>query len=217
MKRSDVFAVLFVAAVLSVFLFPVSRDIYNSTYDRMPIVLSFIKFALLATFGEMLVLRLFKGNYFYKEFGVLPKALVWGVLGITLYFAFTIFYGGVTWLIFKGGEAETMTMRVVHAFSISFFMNIFYAPVLMLTHHITDIFIADNSGRFPVAKFRTTVLVKKIDWDKMWGFVIKKTIPLFWIPVHTITFLLPEQYRILVAAVLSIVLGLFLATTKKSK
>lgn len=213
MKRSDILAVLFVFGVLAIFIFPHSRDLYNVAYGRFPIVLSFLKFALLATFGEMLILRLFQGRYAYKEFGVLPKALVWGFLGITLYFAFTIFAGGVTNMI----KAETPGMKLLQSFSISFFMNIFYAPILMLTHHISDIFIADNNGRFPITKFRTMGLLKKIDWEKMWGFVIKRTIPLFWIPVHTITFLLPEQYRIIIAAVLSIVLGLFLATTKKSE
>jgi hypothetical protein len=215
MKRSDVLAVLFIAVVLLIFLLPESRGMYNNVYAKHPIILSFIKFALLATFGEMLILRLFKGDYNQKGFGLVPKAFVWGVLGISLYFAFTIFYGGVTWLLFKGGKPETVAWQLLHSFSISFFMNIFYAPVLMLAHHVTDRFIANNNGTFPVTRFRMYTLLQQIDWDKMWNFVIKKTIPLFWIPVHTITFLLPEQYRILIAAVLSIVLGLFLATTKK--
>ena len=52
----------------------------------------------------------------------------------------------------------------------------------------------------------------------MWGFVYKKTIPLFWIPAHTITFLLPAEYRILVAALLGIVLGVILGIASlKSK
>jgi hypothetical protein len=215
MKRSDLFAILFVVSILMIFILPESRLTYNLAYEKFPIVLSFLKFALLATFGEMLILRIFRGTYNEKKFGLLPKTIVWGVLGISLYFAFTIFYGGVTWLLFEGGRPETAAMKLIHSFSISFFMNIFYAPVLMLTHHVTDRFILNNNGKFPVRNFQTMVLLKQIDWDKMWGFVIKKTIPFFWIPVHTITFLLPEQYRILIAAVLSIVLGLFLATSKK--
>ncbi|GAB1473896.1 hypothetical protein MASR2M69_13370 [Bacteroidota bacterium] len=39
-------------------------------------------------------------------------------------------------------------------------------------------------------------------------FVVGKTIPLFWIPAHTITFLLPDTYKVIFAASLSIVLGL---------
>ena len=41
--------------------------------------------------------------------------------------------------------------------------------------------------------------------------ILKWTIPLFWIPAQTITFLLPEDYRVLFAAFLSIVLGVLLA------
>jgi hypothetical protein len=42
-----------------------------------------------------------------------------------------------------------------------------------------------------------------------------KTIPFFWIPAHTLTFLLPSEYRVLAAAMLSIALGLILTITKK--
>jgi uncharacterized integral membrane protein len=41
--------------------------------------------------------------------------------------------------------------------------------------------------------------------------VFKKTIPLFWYPAHTITFLLPAGFQVLFAAVLGIVLGVLLS------
>ncbi|MCK7530557.1 MAG: Mpv17/PMP22 family protein [Marinilabiliales bacterium] len=41
--------------------------------------------------------------------------------------------------------------------------------------------------------------------------VLKKTIPFFWIPAQTITFLLPPEFQILFAALLSTVLGVILA------
>ena len=44
----------------------------------------------------------------------------------------------------------------------------------------------------------------------MWGKVYKYTIPLFWIPAHTVTFLLPTEFRTLFAALLSVVLGLLM-------
>ena len=43
------------------------------------------------------------------------------------------------------------------------------------------------------------------------GFVFKKTIPFFWIPAHTITFLLPGQYQVLFAALLGVALGIILS------
>ena len=50
-----------------------------------------------------------------------------------------------------------------------------------------------------------------MDWEVQWNFVIKKTIPIFWIPAQTLNFLLPGEYRVLVAAVYSIILGVILA------
>ena len=50
-----------------------------------------------------------------------------------------------------------------------------------------------------------------MDWDVQWNFVFKKTIPIFWIPAQTINFLLPGEYRVLVAAIYSIILGVILA------
>jgi hypothetical protein len=54
-------------------------------------------------------------------------------------------------------------------------------------------------------------IFKEINWKVQWNFVFKRTIPLFWIPAQTITFLLPEEFRVLFAAFLGIVLGVLLA------
>jgi hypothetical protein len=50
-----------------------------------------------------------------------------------------------------------------------------------------------------------------LNWNVQWSFVFKRTIPLFWIPAHTITFMLPDEYRVLFAAALGIALGVILA------
>ncbi|HNW48075.1 MAG TPA: hypothetical protein PKK88_00005, partial [Bacteroidales bacterium] len=59
-------------------------------------------------------------------------------------------------------------------------------------------------------------VISTIDWPGFLKFVVGKTIPLFWIPAHTITFMLPDQYKVLFAASLSIVLGLILSYAKLS-
>jgi hypothetical protein len=56
-----------------------------------------------------------------------------------------------------------------------------------------------------------------INWNAQWGFVFKKTIPFFWYPAHTITFMLPSDQRVLFAAVLGIVLGVLLAVAASKK
>ncbi len=99
------------------------------------------------------------------------------------------------------------------AFSVSLAMNLIYAPVMMTLHKITDIHIINNGGKLSsVAKrIRFAEIFKSINWDVQWHFVFKKTIPLFWIPAHTVTFLLPEDFRVLFAALLGITLGTILA------
>ena len=47
-------------------------------------------------------------------------------------------------------------------------------------------------------------------------FVVCRTIPVFWIPAHTVTFMLPPEYRVLMAAMLSICLGAILGISRKN-
>lgn len=207
----DVGAGLFIAAVAAIFIHPLTYSHYSELYLRFPATLSFLKFAVLATFGEMLVARMRTGSYLPPQFGLLPKAIVWGFLGVSIWIAFGIFSYGVTGIFFAGSTPENTGMLLLNAFCISFFMNIIFAPMMMMTHHLTDTYIAQNAGKFPLRGFTLLPLLKSIDWERMWGFVYKKTIPFFWIPAHTITFLLPGHARVLFAALLGIVLGVLLA------
>jgi hypothetical protein len=86
-------------------------------------------------------------------------------------------------------------------------------PVMMTFHKITDIHILKNGGTLKgfLRPIPFAQSFKEINWDVQWNFVFKRTIPLFWIPAQTFTFLLPEEYRILFAAFLGIVLGVLLA------
>ena len=103
--------------------------------------------------------------------------------------------------------------RIVTAFGISTFMNLIFAPVFMTLHKITDIHIINNGGTvtgfFKPIPFKT--IFPQLNWFVQWDFVFKRTIPLFWIPAHTVTFLMPEQYRLVFAALLGIILGVLLA------
>jgi hypothetical protein len=63
---------------------------------------------------------------------------------------------------------------------------------------------------------RFAQILRNINWDVQWNFVFKKTIPFFWIPAHTITFILPSQFQVLFAALLGIVLGVILSVAAKS-
>ena len=87
----------------------------------------------------------------------------------------------------------------------------------MTFHKITDTHIVNNGGTilgfFKPIKFGE--IFSTLNWNVQWNFVFKKTIPFFWIPAHTITFLLPVDYQVLFAAILGIVLGVLLAVASQ--
>jgi hypothetical protein len=194
---------------------------YETFNIEHPMVMSFLKFAVLATLGEVIGLRIKTGKYNSSGFGILPRAAVWGVLGLTIKMAFVIFATGVPVFLEKMGLEGAMAVmrepfsmvKLLVAFSISAAMNLIYAPVMMTLHRITDTHIVANGGKMAalVKPIRFGTIMKEMDWGMQWNFVFKKTIPFFWIPAHTITFLMPAEYRVLFAALLGIVLGVLLA------
>lgn len=224
MRTSDFVAIGVILAVLA--LFPIIPGLYDGfTFltRQYPYAMSFIKFALLSTFGECVGLRITEGVYNRPGFGVLPRALVWGLLGMGIKLAFTVFVTGVPnalaelGLVLPPAEARTFLWRLLAAFSISVSLNCIFAPVFMTLHRVTDAHITVTGGTLrgfctPIDMVRH---LSEINWTSMWGFVLKKTIPLFWIPAHTITFLLPSHFQVLFAAVLGIVLGLILSVARR--
>ena len=208
-------AVLFVFAYL---LFaPGVMDRFIELTRQQPYWMSFIKFAMLATLGECIALRITTGVYNRPGFGIVPKFFVWGVLGAVCKLAFTIFGSGtpvaLAELGISLGDGSGFGARLVTALFISIFLNTLYAPVFMTAHKISDLHIAKTGGRLGGFFSRPNVaeLLHSIDWRSLWGFVFKKTLPFFWIPAHTITFLLPSHFQVLFAALLSIALGVILA------
>jgi len=234
MRRSDLIFVFVFAIILCVFLpFPFLVEfqknfLYNEGYWLLT---SFLKFAVLASFGEAIGLRIKTGKYTAPSFGLIPRAVVWGFLGITIKLAFVLFAAGVPAFLEKScgikGIVDAMKMkdifeamdkgagglRLLAAFSISALMNIIYAPVMMTFHKITDTHISDHKGKFSslFSPIKFSKIFPRIDWFVQWDFVFKRTIPLFWIPAQTITFLLANEYRVAFAAFLSIALGILLS------
>ena len=228
MKKTDLYIALLLLAIFTPFIvFESAYKSYSDFYARFPFVSSFIKFAILATIGEVIGLRIRTGKYSQKGFGVLPRAFVWGFLGMSVQAAFLIFaYGSPKLLEFIGFEQASELMadqfswaKILVAFSISFFLNIFYAPVLMTVHKITDTHIERTGGsiRGLFSKMDIASILKEVDWNMHYGFVLKRTIFLFWIPAQTINFMMPEELRVLIAAIYGIVLGVILAFAARNK
>lgn len=228
MKKGDL---LFLCVTLVLFVpFFVSDELYgayrefNSSHGMLA---SFFKFAVLSTLGELLGLRISSGSYYRKGFGVMPRAFVWGIFGMAINMAFVIFSTGIpAFAGYLGVENPAGIMsgnisvgKVALAFAISVAMNSIFAPVFMTLHKITDTHILATgcTMRGLFSPIPMGEILQNINWKVQWGFVFKKTIPLFWFPAHTVTFLLPEDMRVIFAALLGVVLGLILAVAARRK
>lgn len=170
--------------------------------------MGFLKFAILASMGELLALRL-SNRTWKRPVGMIYKVIVWGILGMLITFMFSFYSTGVHAMMEQGkltlGNGHTSTIYT--AFLTSVIMNLTFGIVFMAMHRISDTYIEMRVNR---KKPSFSKLIQTIDWDMFIAFVVFKTIPLFWVPAHTITFTLPPHYRVVVAAYLSIILGIIL-------
>jgi hypothetical protein len=221
MKLKDIVWGLVLVPFILILVFKDSREWFETITKDSPYLMGFIKTAILATMGELLAFRIVTGKY--KGIVGLPyKFVVWGFLGLGFVLVFQIFDGGVQSAQLKGllpsASTDTFGGKILLAFMTSLFMNLIFAPTFMLLHRVTDTYIELGNGKLKsIRRIRLDSIIEAISWKGFVGFVLIKTIPLFWIPAHTITFILPPQYRVLMAASLSIALGILLSLVKKQK
>lgn len=203
-------------AIFAAFLIiPQTHTLFVDTTKAHPYLMGFVKFAILSTMGEFLAARIVSGRWQMVK-GMLPKMFIWGVLGVLIVMMFSIYADGVSGainkgLLWTGSPAGGFMAKLLKAFYISAIMNLTFAPVFMAAHRITDTWI---DARFVSEGISVSKVIATVDWGGFMKFVVGKTIPLFWIPAHTITFLLPDTYKVIFAASLSIVLGLILSIAK---
>ena len=101
---------------------------------------------------------------------------------------------------------------LAQAFFTSVTNNLFFAPI-----HSALMRVCGNYAeiRFLAGQHITPrQAVDSVDWGELIDFTLFKTIPLFWIPVNTVGFLLPQEYRIVYAAVLSLAFGILMTVLK---
>jgi len=223
LKKKDLPVISVIALLILSYLFiPAFFVAYLNFNSAHGLIASFIKFAILATFGESLALRIRRGIYFEKGFGLLSRAFVWGILGMLIKLVFILFATGIPNVVNYLHQSAPLLFdgsffsRLGIAFSISLTMNVIFSPWLFVVHSITNEHIHRCEGN--PKKFFSPIQIQDIfinlNWAVIWNFSIKKTIPIFWIPAHTITFLLPPDHQILMAALLSFALGIILAFAK---
>lgn len=207
MKKGDIIWSAFLVIIFLFLLIPGSREIFKNLTALYPYLMGFIKFSILATMGELLSIRIVNKKW-KKPTGLFYRVLIWGFLGIVIVLVFDLFNSGVAVVQSKSllpGESSKFML----AFLTSALMNMIFAPTMMAFHRISDTYI---EKMYKInRKINIEKVVSSINWGDFVSFVILKTIPFFWIPAHTIVFLLPDVYRIITAAFLSMALGAILA------
>ena len=180
------FAVL--AAFAAVLIIPQSREVFKSLSSAHPYIMGFIKFGLLATVGEVLALRLRKKAWVLPVYTVW-RVIIWGLIGVAITFMMKTYSFGVAGLVesgyLPGAKAE-------------FWNKLLCDRYLELR--------AEGTKKPGLRR-----VIETVDWHKFVSFTLFKTIPLFWIPAHTLTFMLPPEYQVIAAATLSIALGIILS------
>lgn len=212
MKKFDL---LWPIAVILI-VFGITRQAFVEFANNHLYWSGFIKFGLLAPLGELLVMRMSKGNWKLHS-GFIFRVIIWGLLGMAIALAFKLFEYGTVAVLEKGFVLGNGN-KFVTALCISAFMNLSFGPIMMATHKITDKFLDlkyEAKEKSSSVKVSVKDAVNAVDWNGFIGFVVFKTIPFFWIPAHTIVFLLPGEYRLVVAALLSIALGILLSLANK--
>lgn len=214
MKRGDFIWGAVLLLVLSYVVSPWTRELFLEQGRNCPYISGFVKFSILATMGELLAIRI-KERRWIRPKGFIWKVIIWGVIGILITLMFTLFSNGVSGCI-ELGYLPGRGSNILFAFFTASLMNLTFGIVFMALHKVTDTYIelkfVDN-----ITKPTGEQVLDRADWKTFVNFTIIKTIPLFWIPAHTITFLLPSEYRIFVAALLSIALGAILSLSREKK
>ena len=214
LKKGDFIWGVILLAFIGFVVYPSTHLIFVKATTAHPFIGGFLKFALLATMGEMLVVRLNKGKWLRAP-GFIWRVIMWGFLGMVITLIFQIFGSGVQF-VFEKGYLPGKDMKWLIALVTSMAMNLTFAPTFMAFHRFTDSYLDLKYGE-GVSRPTVVQVMSRIDWNAFVTFVLMKTVVFFWIPAHTITFLLPGEYRVLAAAMLSLVLGLLLTMGKRKK
>jgi hypothetical protein len=217
MKRTLIGDIIWLTILLiftAFLVLPQTHQIFIQWTSTHPYLMGFIKFGLLATMGELLALRL--ANKTWKlPVGLIFKIAIWGLIGVLITFMFSFYSAGVSAMVapLKISSGNQLLSKLFPAFLTSLIMNLTFGIVFMGMHRMSDTYI---EMRYNHKKPSLKELIQSIQWDSFISFVVFKTIPLFWIPAHTITFALPSYYRVVAAAYLSIILGVILVYSNRA-
>ena len=172
---------------------------YIELVGAMPIITAMVQFAILGTLGDIISKWIIKRKIFnpYNNLlTILMKMMEWAFLAVCIKYAFIGFHGFIDALVEHSFLPELN--RYFRSFAISTSMNLQFGPFLVIMHRLLDNAVARENNWHNLHKGMLSLL-----W--------------FWIPAHTITFILPKPFQIGLAAVWSVVLGIILGFYNRKK
>jgi hypothetical protein len=172
---------------------------YTAWVTANPILSAVLQFALLGTLGEVLSssIRAKRPALPCTALQLLGKIAAWGLLGVISKYGFTGMKGFTRALLDHNLLPGFLAGGIGWAFAVSVLTNVFFGPQMMFFHRLED----------------NLILWK---WDMAGLAKAWRTLIWFWIPAHTVTFSLPANYQIGLAAVWSLALGIILGLSKNS-
>jgi hypothetical protein len=204
------YCVVIIVTFALVLALPTSREVFLALTTSHMFIMGFVKFAMLATTGEIIALKIGGGGFRFPR-GIFFKMAIWGLIGMAIALMTPVFAAGVLYAQ-QNGILPGRNNVLATAFLTSLLNNLGFGAAMMGFHTLSDTAI-----EIIISKEKLTLgaIIDKTSWERYIGFVILKTLPLFWIPAHTVTYMLPPYYRVFFSAILSIALGLILAIAKR--
>ncbi len=169
---------------------------YLSWVSDNPVFSAAVQFAILGTFGELLS-QVIRNKTFALRCTLLQligKILAWGLLGIVIKYGFAGMKGFVNALVENNLLPFACSSGLARAFAVSVFTNLLFGPQMMAFHRLEE-----------------NLIMRRWNWHGLQTAWL--TLLWFWIPAHTLTFSLPKDYQIGLAALWSVVLGIIMGLT----
>lgn len=166
---------------------------YRLWVQAHPFLSAALQFGLLGTLGEMAAasLKARRPTLSCTFLQLLAKVLAWALLGLVIKAGFVGMKGFTQALLDHHILPAVLGSGLGWAFALSTLTNVFFGPQMMLFHRLEDNLILGRRGFDGMAPALFTLV-----W--------------FWIPAHTLTFSLPAEFQVGLAALWSLALGLIL-------
>ncbi|MBO5928515.1 MAG: Mpv17/PMP22 family protein [Clostridia bacterium] len=207
-----VYTIFAIGIFTAVLVFEPSREVFKELSSSHAYIMGFIKFALLATAGELIAASI-TCKQPTVPVKIVWRFIIWGLIGIWITFMMKIYSAAVGGLmaneLLPGGNSVFLK-----ALYTSVVMNTTFGPTFMAIHKCTDKLLELKAKKESAS---LSAVITGVDWTVFVNFTLLKTVPLFWIPAHTVTFLLPPEYQVMMAAALSIALGIILSMGNRMK